>query len=150
MRKFLIFASLTLLIVLFACGGHQTPQQQEKTQKELFEEELANSKTPYARISAPQSIDLGVFDATHLKKSVVLKVNNTGTAPLYINTLMPECDCTTLEISDSVVAPKSDTRITVTMDVTEYTPGKIHKSFSIISNSVDNHVLHIGLDCERK
>jgi len=85
-----------------------------------------------------------------LKKSVVLKVNNTGTAPLYINTLMPECDCTTLEISDSVVAPKSDTRITVTMDMSEYTPGKIHKSFSIISNSVDNHVLHIGLDCERK
>lgn len=151
MRKILIFASLALVIILFSCGGNSnTPQQQEKTQKELFEEDLANSKTPYARISAPKSIDMGIFDAEHLKKSVVLKVNNTGTGPLYINTLMPECDCTTLEISDSVVAPKSDTRITVTMDVTEYTPGKIHKSFSIISNSVDNHVLHIGLDCERK
>ena len=147
----MFFASLALVIVLFSCGGSSnTSQQQEKTQKELFEEDLANSKTPYARISAPQSIDMGVFDADHLKKSVVLKVNNTGTGPLYINTLMPECDCTTLEISDSVVAPNSDTRITVTMDVTEYTPGKIHKSFSIISNSVDNHVLHIGLDCERK
>ena len=151
MRKSLIFASLALLIVLFSCGSkNATPQQQEKTHKELFEEDLANSKTPYARISAPKDIDMGVFDAEHLVKSVVMKVNNTGTDTLYINTLMPECDCTTLEISDSVVAPKSDTRITVTMDISEYTPGKIHKSFSIISNSVDNHVLHIGLDCERK
>ena len=149
MRKSLIFASLALIVVLFSCKGAAS-KQPVKTQKELLEEALASSNTPYARISAPKDIDMGVFDAEHLVKSVVLKVNNTGTGPLYINTLMPECDCTTLEISDSVVAPKSDTRITVTMDVTEYTPGKIHKSFSIISNSVDNHVLHIGLDCERK
>ena len=145
MKKSVFFASMTLAAIFISCGAGTRSQSASDA---VAGDSIAPG--PYARISAPQSIDLGVFDATHLKKSVVLKVNNTGTAPLYINTLMPECDCTTLEISDSVVAPKSDTRITVTMDVTEYTPGKIHKSFSIISNSVDNHVLHIGLDCERK
>ena len=79
-----------------------------------------------------------------------MKIDNVGTDTLYITSLLPECDCTTLEISDSAVAPKGDARITVSMDMSEYTPGKVHKSFSITSNSVDNHVLHIGLDCIRE
>ena len=148
MRKILFFASLTLVVVLFSCGSGS--KQQVKSEKELLEESIATRTTTYARISAPKNIDMGVFDAEHLQKSVVVKVDNIGTDTLYITSVLPECDCTTLELSDSVVAPKSDTRITVTMDISEYTPGEVHKSFSIISNSVDNHVLHIGLDCERQ
>ena len=148
MRKSLFFASLALVVVLFSCGSGS--KQQEKSKKELLEESISTRTTPYARISAPKNVDMGVFDAEHLQKSVVVKVDNIGTDTLYITSVLPECDCTTLELSDSVVAPKSDTRITVTMDISEYTPGEVHKSFSIISNSVDNHVLHIGLDCERQ
>ena len=148
MRKSLFFASLALVVVMFSCGSGS--KQQEKSEKELLEESISTRTTPYARISAPKNIDMGVFDAEHLQKSVVVKVDNIGTDTLYITSVLPECDCTTLELSDSVVAPKSDTRITVTMDISEYTPGEVHKSFSIISNSVDNHVLHIGLDCERQ
>lgn len=148
MRKILFFASLTLVVVLFSCGSGS--KQQVKSEKELLEESIATRTTTYARISAPKNIDMGIFDAEHLQKSLVVKVDNIGTDTLYITSVLPECDCTTLDLSDSVVAPKSDTRITVTMDISEYTPGKVHKSFSIISNSVDNHVLHIGLDCERQ
>ena len=144
----MFFASLALVVVLFSCGSGS--KQQEKSKKELLEESISTRTTPYARISAPKNVDMGVFDAEHLQKSVVVKVDNIGTDTLYITSVLPECDCTTLELSDSVVAPKSDTRITVTMDISEYTPGEVHKSFSIISNSVDNHVLHIGLDCERQ
>ena len=144
----MFFASLALVVVLFSCSSGS--KQQEKSEKELLEESIATRTTPYARISAPKNIDMGVFDAEHLQKSVVVKVDNIGTDTLYITSVLPECDCTTLELSDSVVAPKSDTRITVTMDISEYTPGEVHKSFSIISNSVDNHVLHVGLDCERQ
>ena len=145
MKRSVFFASLTLVAIFMSCGAG--------TQSQSASDAVAvDSVAPgsYARISAPESIDMGVFDAEHLQKSVVMKIDNVGTDTLYISSLLPECDCTTLEISDSAVAPKGDARITVTMDMSEYTPGKVHKSFSITSNSVDNHVLHIGLDCIRE
>ena len=145
MKRSVFFASLTLVAIFMSCGAG--------TQSQSASDAVAvDSVAPgsYARISAPESIDMGVFDAEHLQKSVVMKIDNVGTDTLYISSLLPECDCTTLEISDSAVAPKGDARITVSMDMSEYTPGKVHKSFSITSNSVDNHVLHIGLDCIRE
>ena len=145
MKRSVIFASLTLVAIFMSCGAGSKSQS-------ASDAVAGDSVAPgaYARISAPESIDMGVFDAEHLQKSVVMKIDNVGTDTLYITSLLPECDCTTLEISDSAVAPKGDARITVSMDMSEYTPGKVHKSFSITSNSVDNHVLHIGLDCIRE
>jgi hypothetical protein len=145
MKRSVFFASLTLVAIFMSCGAGSKSQSAPDAV-------AVDSVAPgsYARISAPESIDMGVFDAEHLQKSVVMKIDNVGTDTLYISSLLPECDCTTLEISDSAVAPKGDARITVTMDMSEYTPGKIRKSFSITSNSVDNHVLHIGLDCIRE
>lgn len=145
MKKSVFFASMTLAAIFISCGAG--------TRSQSASDAVAGDSVapgPYARISAPQTIDMGVFDAEHLQKSVVMKIDNVGTDTLYITSLLPECDCTTLEISDSAVAPKGDARITVSMDMSEYTPGKVHKSFSITSNSVDNHVLHIGLDCIRE
>ena len=145
MKRSVIFASLTLVAIFMSCGAGSKSQS-------ASDAVAVDSVAPgsYARISAPESIDMGVFDAEHLQKSVVMKIDNVGTDTLYISSLLPECDCTTLEISDSAVAPKGDARITDSMDMSEYTPGKVHKSFSITSNSVDNHVLHIGLDCIRE
>ena len=145
MKRSVFFASLTLVAIFISCGAGSKSQS-------ASDAVAVDSVAPgsYARISAPESIDMGVFDAEHLQKSVVMKIDNVGTDTLYITSLLPECDCTTLEISDSAVAPKGDARITVSMDMSEYTPGKVHKSFSITSNSVDNHVLHIGLDCIRE
>ena len=145
MKRSVFFASLTLVAIFMSCGAGSKSQS-------ASDAVAVDSVAPgsYARISAPESIDMGVFDAEHLQKSVVMKIDNVGTDTLYISSLLPECDCTTLEISDSAVAPKGDARITVSMDMSEYTPGKVHKSFSITSNSVDNHVLHIGLDCIRE
>ena len=145
MKRSVFFASLTLVAIFMSCGAGSKSQS-------ASDAVAVDSVAPgsYARISAPESIDMGVFDAEHLQKSVVMKIDNVGTDTLYITSLLPECDCTTLEISDSAVAPKGDARITVSMDMSEYTPGKVHKSFSITSNSVDNHVLHIGLDCIRE
>ena len=145
MKKSVFFASMTLAAIFISCGAGTRSQSASDA---VAGDSIAPG--PYARISAPQTIDMGVFDAEHLQKSVVMKIDNVGTDTLYISSLLPECDCTTLEISDSAVAPKGDARITVTMDMSEYIPGKIHKSFSITSNSVDNHVLHIGLDCIRE
>jgi hypothetical protein len=145
MKRSVFFASMTLAAIFISCGAG--------TRSQSASDAVAGDSVapgPYARISAPQTIDMGVFDAEHLQKSVVMKIDNVGTDTLYITSLLPECDCTTLEISDSAVAPKGDARITVSMDMSEYTPGKVHKSFSITSNSVDNHVLHIGLDCIRE
>lgn len=136
---------MTLAAIFISCGAGTRSQSASDA---VVGDSVAPG--PYARISAPQTIDMGVFDAEHLQKSVVMKIDNVGTDTLYITSLLPECDCTTLEISDSAVAPKGDARITVSMDMSEYTPGKVHKSFSITSNSVDNHVLHIGLDCIRE
>ena len=145
MKRSVFFASLTLVAIFMSCGAGSKSQS-------ASDAVAVDSVAPgsYARISAPESIDMGVFDAEHLQKSVVMKIDNVGTDTLYISSLLPECDCTTLEISDSAVAPKGDARITVTMDLSEYTPGKIRKSFSVTSNSVGNHVLHIGLDCIRE
>lgn len=145
MKKSVFFASMTLAAIFISCGAGTRSQSASDA---VAGDSIAPG--PYARISAPQTIDMGVFDAEHLQKSVVMKIDNVGTDTLYITSLLPECDCTTLEISDSAVAPKGDARITVSMDMSEYTPGKVHKSFSITSNSVDNHVLHIGLDCIRE
>ena len=145
MKRSVFFASMTLAAIFISCGAGTRSQSASDT---VAGDSVAPG--PYARISAPQTIDMGVFDAEHLQKSVVMKIDNVGTDTLYITSLLPECDCTTLEISDSAVAPKGDARITVSMDMSEYTPGKVHKSFSITSNSVDNHVLHIGLDCIRE
>ena len=145
MKKSVFFASMTLAAIFISCGAG--------TRSQSASDAVAGysiAPGPYARISAPQTIDMGVFDAEHLQKSVVMKIDNVGTDTLYISSLLPECDCTTLEISDSAVAPKGDARITVTMDLSEYIPGKVRKSFSITSNSVDHHVLHIGLDCIRE
>lgn len=145
MKRSVFFASMTLAAIFISCGAGTRSQSASDA---VAGDSIAPG--PYARISAPQTIDMGVFDAEHLQKSVVMKIDNVGTDTLYITSLLPECDCTTLEISDSAVAPKGDARITVSMDMSEYTPGKVHKSFSITSNSVDNHVLHIGLDCIRE
>ncbi len=145
MKRSVFFASLTLVAIFMSCGAGT---QSQSASDAVAVDSIAPG--PYARISAPESIDMGVFDAEHLQKSVVMKIDNVGTDTLYISSLLPECDCTTLEISDSAVAPKGDARITVTMDLSEYIPGKIRKSFSVISNSVDDNVLHIGLDCIRE
>ena len=79
MKRSVFFASLTLVAIFMSCGAG--------TQSQSASDAVAvDSVAPgsYARISAPESIDMGVFDAEHLQKSVVMKIDNVGTDTLYI------------------------------------------------------------------
>ena len=145
MKKIVFIASLAFVCFLTACGKKQ---HQDTAAADSATVQIPS--TPYPRISAPTDIDMGVFDANHLQKTVVMKFNNIGTDTLYIQSVMPECDCTTLELSSDKVPPREDARVTVTLDLSEYVPGKITKQFSIISNSIDNRVLFVNLNAERK
>jgi len=69
MKRSVFFASLTLVAIFMSCGAGSKSQS-------ASDAVAVDSVAPgsYARISAPESIDMGVFDAEHLQKSVVMKI----------------------------------------------------------------------------
>lgn len=93
---------------------------------------------------------MGTFQGAEMKKTVDIKVENVGNESLQIIHLSPECDCTTVSVSDSVIPPGSMTLVHATLDLSGYPTDTIRKRFSILSNSQKDHVATVTLKGEVK
>lgn len=134
-RYFIV--SLFLLIGIIACK--QTANEHPTSVA------IQDSLEPYAELRIREKVDLGLFNANNMEKSVGLELANVGTDTLYILGVLPDCDCTTLQLADSVIPPHSATVLTASLNLTEYLSGKTVKQFSILSNNKNNRVTRVTL-----
>jgi len=139
----ILFLGLSLLS---ACKGGDKPSAVFDNERESQSAE----QKPHAHLSISENIDLGVFTADNLKKEATILITNTGNDTLYILSAQPECDCTTAEVLDSVVAPLKSGRLAVTLDLSDYPNDTIYKTVGIISNSVPDRVVRFNLVGVRK
>ena len=137
---------LAAFLVFLSC---QNNQKKEETPARL---RVSGSgvQRPYAQISVPLEVDMGTFQGNEMKKTVDIQVENVGDGPLQIGYLSSECDCTTVSVVDSVVAPGAATLLHATLDLSGYPADTIRKQFSIISNSLKDRVVTITLKGEVK
>lgn len=107
------------------------------------------SKDSEARIECPRVVDMGVFDYKTPVKSTTIEFSNNGDAPLYINAVVAECECTKILSVDSIVQPQGKGNIVVSLDLSEYLTDTIYKAIHIISSDRERHNLPIELkaDC---
>ena len=95
---------------------------------------------PYAALTVSPTIDLGEFTSDEMKKTATILVSNTGTDTLYIRGVQPDCLCTEAEVLDSVIAPRSNGRLQVSLDLTDYPEDTIYKEVAILSNDYRDNV----------
>ena len=105
---------------------------------------------PFARLQVPLKVDMGDFDSNTQPKTVTLEVANTGTDTLYILGVMPDCECTTAAIADSVIAPMQKTTLTATLDLRDFLAGDVDKAIAIASNNIDGKFTRLRLVGHRK
>ena len=137
---------LRILLILFSgilllSGCHQ-PKNSQTTVTVTAEE---SPSEPYAKLVVSPTIDLGIFEGDDMKKTATLLLTNMGTDTLHILSVQPECDCTTLQVLDSAIAPHSNGRIEATLDLTGYPNDTIYKEVAIISNDYQEHVKRFNL-----
>lgn len=117
--KFVLFLMLSALIV--SCGN-QT--------------KLEVKQPGDAVLDIPERVEMGDIGEPHFKKFVDVKFKNTGTDTLYIFAVVPECDCTEVQIMDKVVAPKKEGFLRAYLDLTD-SPYAVEneKRFYVVSNN---------------
>lgn len=132
--------------VLVSC---KDKQESVTRVSKVFKEDTIPAR-PHAKIMVPKEVDMGVFQGNEMIKTIDVKVENAGEDTLYINYLSPECDCTEVSVVDSAVAPGAATVLHAKLDLSGYPADTISKRFSIISNSLKDHVATITLKGEVK
>lgn len=65
----------------------------------------------------------------------ILRIQNTGQAPLVINTVHTDCGCTVASYSKAAIAPDSISEIKVRFNSKGRLPGKFRKIIRIRSNA---------------
>lgn len=138
---------MVAVLLFTSCKEKQEPTTRLKGVENA---EAVIAARPHPQIVVPTEVDMGTFQGDEMKKEVDIKVENTGNDSLYINHLSPECDCTDVSIVDSVIAPGAATLVHATLDLSGYPADTIRKRFSIISNSLKDHVATITLKGEVK
>ena len=99
-----------------------------------------------ARLEIDSIIDMGAFPSTSPLKSVDINIANTGDTTLFLTAAMPECDCTTIELTDSVLEPGERSKVRATLDLSEYIPPMtVEKRFAILCNSEHNRAIYVTL-----
>ena len=119
-----------LAVMLTACGG--------KTSSE-------NEQPGNAILEIPERVDMGEFEGPYYKKFVNIEFKNVGTDTLYIFSVLPECDCTELEVVDSIVAPQKSGIIKAYLDLSGYSSLETEKSFIVSSNNKKARRVYVTL-----
>ena len=129
------------VLVLSACKKSSSASVVTESEKQgVFKKNTDAVPEKHAQLVVTSRIDMGVFEGEELVKSSMMSLTNAGNDTLYLLSAQPECDCTTVEIIDSVVPPKANGRLKVTLDLTTYPSDTIYKDIDIISNSYGNRV----------
>jgi hypothetical protein len=132
-----IFKTLNLILgICFLVGCHGNQRQNKVT----MEENTELSVKPRAILTVSSPIDMGEFQGDELKKTNTISIRNTGNDTLYIIGAEPDCLCTEVQVIDSVIAPLSNGRLRISLDLTEYPSDTIYKDVAIISNDSKDRV----------
>lgn len=139
----LFFLSLFFSLACISCQQKQSGDKSTETvRKVVFDDK------PFARLEIYSSYNMGHFQrGENIRKSMTIEFKNTGNDTLYVNDVLPDCDCTTILSFESKVAPDATGTISISMDLSEYASGSISKGFSIISNSRSDNVRSVMLNC---
>ncbi len=129
----LLFSGLCLLT---SCNQSAKPKVQEE---QVIAQTQQVPDRPYAQFEIAPRLDLGVFEGDHLKQSKDIMFTNTGTDTLRVISAVPECDCTEVLYMDSIVAPHSNGRMTISLDLSSYPQDTIYKDIGIVTNSYKDH-----------
>ena len=134
----LIYLTITTCIawMTISCEG-QRPRQSN---------EVVNGERPMARISIPECVDMGTFPSDVAEKNVTLELRNVGDDTLFVYSILPDCNCVTVSIKDSILPPYDATTVQASLNLESYFKGDtIAKQFVITSNSVDERHKRVTL-----
>lgn len=145
LKNKIILPALFSLVMLAACGSGQKKQLESNSGPRVSGVE----GVPFAHISTPDTIDMGIFDYKTPAKITEIQYTNTGDALLLINSAGAECDCTQILSVDSVVKPGESGILRVQLDLGKYLEDTIVKSVHMVTNDPDRQVVRISLraDC---
>lgn len=133
--------SIRTLFILFSgllfLSGCQNKKNKEP-EVTIIEEEVPTE--PFAKLVISPKIDLGVFEGSNKMKSTTLMLTNVGTDTLHIIGAQPDCDCTTIHHVDSIIPPRGNGLIELTLDLTNYPADTIYNEVAIISNDYQERV----------
>lgn len=143
---------LILTAVLFfaaLAGCKNSPSTSQGESGELQSSEMTDIPK-FAKIVAPEVVDMGIFDKEHSIKIADVEVLNSGESTLFIRSVVPECDCTEILSVDSLVEPHEIGKIVVSLDMTKYPADTIYKTIHILSNDPECRVLNVNLMADRR
>lgn len=121
--------------MLTACGGKNANE---------------NEQPGNAILEIPERVDMGEFEGPYYKKFVNIEFKNTGTDTLYIHTAVPDCDCTELEVVDSIVAPQNTGLIKAYLDLSGFPEIESEKQFFVLSNNSKTKAVYVTLVGRKK
>ena len=141
-KKISLLAVPLLLFSLFVACKSEQPSKPLKTS--------GIENRPYAIIDIADRVDMGIFDADTARKERTITFTNTGNGTLYVNHVLPECDCTVVLDYDSIVEPQQKGRIVVSLDMTGYVADTIYKTVNILSNDRDRRLVAVNLVADNR
>ena len=103
-----------------------------------------------AILEVPERVDMGDFEGPYYKKFVNIEFKNTGTDTLYIRGALSDCDCTELEVVDSVVGPQKSGMIIAYLDLGGLPDLETEKQFMIVSNNKKAKAVYVTLVGRKK
>lgn len=126
------FLILLLLNTAYSCSGK--PDKGKKTSEAYS----------VARISFCDSIhDFGTFSAGNPLQKHTFTFTNRGDATVVLLSVVPSCQCTSVEYTRNAVRPGETGSVTVIFDGTKASPGYFNKSVRIRINSPETYTLRV-------
>ena len=99
-----------------------------------------------ARLEIDSVVDMGTFPSSSPVKTLDIDIANSGDTTLFLTAAVPECDCTTVEVTNSVLEPGERSAIRATLNLSEFiAPMTVEKRFAILCNSEHNRAIYVTL-----
>lgn len=147
--------TLTLITIFLFTFGCQPKQSQPVNSAadnvvQTETEELPEPEGPHPHLSIADSVYMGVVTTDDPVKTVTIEMSNTGDETLYVTGAFPECDCTTVAIKDSVLAPGSKGYVEATVNLSKYGSGRVENRFFLVNNNLARHYVYVTLVADKE
>lgn len=133
MKKIFLFIAVAIVVAAASC---QSDAAKKTTTDPTLQSQAHQMDT--ANYTNIQWLDTLVNFGTvprGEKVKITFKFKNTGNKPLYLSSVRPSCGCTVADYSKGAVLPGEQGKITGEFDSNHGSPGPIHKSILVLSNT---------------